>query len=121
MDAEDTSMRERFINLRFRRDELSEQISDLTRRLAMAEPVLTPDKIDKLALLLRDKLHSGPPDLRQAYVRLLLNEVCVQPHEIRISGSKAVLARSAAEGVAKTTPAVLSFVREWRTRQDSNL
>ena len=121
MDAEDASMRERLVNLRFRRDELAEQIVDLTRRLAMAEPVITPEKIEKLAVLLRDKLYHGPPDLRQAYVRLLLSEVRVQPHEIRISGSKAVLARSAAGGVAKTTPAVLSFVREWCARQDSNL
>ena len=105
----------RMVNLRFRRDELAEQISDLTRRLAMAEPVITPAKIEKLALLLRDKLRHGPPDLRQAYARLLLSEVRVQPLEIRISGSKAVLARSAAAGVAKTTPAVLSFVREWCT------
>ena len=74
-----------------------------------------------MALLLRDKLHHGPPDLRQAYARLLLSEVRVQPDEIRISGSKAVLARSAAGGVAKTTPAVLSFVREWRALQESNL
>ena len=121
MDAEDASMRERLVNLRFRRDELAEQIVDLTRRLAMAEPVITPDKIEKLALLLRDKLHHGPRDLRQAYARLLLSEVRVNDGEIRISGSKAVLARSAAGGAAKTTPAVLSFVREWRARQDSNL
>ena len=121
MDAEDASMRERLVNLRFRRDELAEQISDLARRLAMAEPMITPVKIEKLALLLRDKLHHGPPDLRQAYARLLLSEVRVNDREIRISGSKAVLARSAAGGVAKTTPAVLSFVREWRARQDSNL
>jgi len=121
MDAEDASMRERLVNLRFRRDELAEQISDLTRRLAMAEPIITPEKIEKVALLLREKLHKGPPDLRQAYARLLLNEVRVDDREIRISGSKAVLARSAAGGVARTTPAVLSFVREWRTRQDSNL
>jgi len=121
MDAEDASMRERLVNLRFRRDELAEQISDMTRRLAMAEPVITPAKIEKLALLLRDKLHHGSPDLRQAYARLLLSEVRVQPHEIRTSGSKAVLARSAAAGAAKTTLAVLSFVRKWRTRQDSNL
>src|SRR5690606_24028928 len=33
MDAEDASMRERLVNLRFRRDELADQISDLTRRL----------------------------------------------------------------------------------------
>ena len=120
MDAEDASMRERLVNLRFRRDELAEQISDLTRRLAMAEPVITPTKIEKLTLLLRDKLHHGPPDLRQAYARLLLSEVRVNDREIRISGSKAVLARSAAAGVAKTTPAVLSFVREWCARLDSN-
>lgn len=120
MDAENTSMRERLVNLRFRRDELAKQISDLTRRLAMAEPVITPAKIEKLALLLRDKLHHGPPDLRQAYARLLLSEVRVNYCEIRISGSKAALARSAAGGVAKTTPAVLSFVREWCTRRDSN-
>ena len=117
MDAEDASMRERLVNLRFRRDELADQISDLTRRLASAEPVITPKKIENLALLLRDELQSGPPDLRQAYARLLLSEVRVDDREIRISGSKAVLAKSAAGGVAKTTPAVLSFVREWRTRQ----
>ena len=87
----------------------------------MAEPVITPAKVEKLALLLRDKLHHGAPDLRQAYARLLLNEVRVDDREIRISGSKAVLARSAAGGVAKTTPAVLSFVREWRARNDSNV
>ena len=56
-----------------------------------------------------------------ACTRLLLSEVRVNDREIRISGSKAVLARSAAGGVAKTTPAVLSFVREWRARNDSNV
>ena len=116
MDAEDASMRERLVNLRFRRDELADQIADLTRRLAMAEPVITPEKIEKVALLLREKLYSGPPDLRQAYARLLLNEVRVDDREIRISGSKAVLARTAAGGVAKTTPAVLSFVALPRER-----
>lgn len=87
----------------------------------MAEPMITPAKIEKLAVLLRDKLHHGSPDLRQAYVQLLLNEVRVDDRQIRISGSKAVLARSAAGGVANTTPAVLSFVRDWRTQEDSNL
>ena len=86
----------------------------------MAEPMITPAKIEKLAVLLRDKLYHGSPDLRQAYAQLLLNEVRVDDRQIRINGSKAELARSAARGVAKTTPAVLSFVREWCTRRDSN-
>jgi site-specific DNA recombinase len=70
--------------------------------------------------LLRDKLHNGPPELKRAYARLLMDEVRVTDEEIRISGSKAVLARAASDGMEQATPAVLSFVREWRTRRDSN-
>jgi len=47
------------------------------------------------------------------------------PDEIHITGSKAVFARVAAEGVkadaADAAPGVLTFVRKWRARQDSNL
>ena len=121
MKAADASLRERLVNLRFRRDELSKEIVDLNKRLAQAEPVITPEKIGQLALLLRDKLHDGSPELRQACARLLLSEVSVTREEIRISGSKAILTRTAAEGLGTTAPAVLSFAREWRTRHDSNV
>jgi DNA invertase Pin-like site-specific DNA recombinase len=120
MDAADASLRERLINLRFRRDELSKDTIDLQKRLASAEPIITPEKVGRLAILLRDKLHDGSPELRQAYARLLLSEVSVTREEIRISGSKAILARTAADGLGKAAPAVLSFVRDWRTRRDSN-
>lgn len=59
MAAEDHSLRERLVNLRFWRDELTDQISDLTRRLVAAEPVITLAKVEHLALLLRDKLRRG--------------------------------------------------------------
>gem|GEM_PF-3187076 len=75
MDAEDPSLRERLVSLRFRRDKLADEISDLSRRLAMAEPALKPEKVEQVAILLREKLHGGSPDLRQAYARLLLSEV----------------------------------------------
>ena len=100
MDAEDTSMRERAAGQpRFRNDELADQLFDLNRGLAIAEPTITPEKIERL--------------------QLLVNKVRVDDREIHISGSKAVLARSAAGGLV-TPPAVLSFVREWRTRQACN-
>jgi hypothetical protein len=35
-----------------------------------------------------------------------------------ISGSKAVLARAASQGPGKAAPAVLSFVQEWRARNN---
>jgi len=66
-------------------------------------------------------LQNGPPDLKQAYTRLAVREVCVKDEEIRFIGSKAVLARAAAQGLRKTPPQVLSFVQEWRARKDSNL
>ena len=58
-------------------------------------------------MMLKDKLHYGPPDLKQVFTRLMLQEVPVRHDEIRISGSKAVLARCASEGVGQTAPAVL--------------
>jgi site-specific DNA recombinase len=121
MDAEDPSLRERLIGHKLRRDELAKGAAELQRHIASGEPQITADKIDRVALLLRDKLSHGPAELRQAYARLVMEEVRVTGEEIRISGSKAVLARCAAADEIPAAPSVLSFVREWRTRQDSNL
>ena len=121
MAAEDPSLRERLVGLKVRRDELVRELADLQKRMTAGEPAITPEKIAAFGALLKDKLRNGPADLKQAYARLVLREVSVRDKEIRISGSKAVLARAASRGLDKTAPAVLSFVQEWRTRQDSNL
>ena len=49
--------------------------------------------------------------------------VAVTGEEIRISWSKSILVRCATDGPEASTPAVLSFVREWRTlrSKDKNL
>ena len=121
MDAEDPALRERLIGLKLRRDELTKDASDLHRHIASGAPQITPDKIGKVAVLLREKLRYGPPELRQAYARLVMDDVSVTDEEISISGSKSVLARCAAADAMPAAPAVLSFVQEWRARQDSNL
>lgn len=113
-DADHASLRESVVALRFRRDELSQEVADLTPRLAAAEPAVTSEKVERLAFILRRHVREGTPELLQAYVRLLLNEISVAPQQIRISGSKAVPAGTAAQGVAEATPAILSFVGEWR-------
>lgn len=46
------------------------------------------------------------------YARLLLSEVSFTREEIRISGSKAILARTAADDLGNAMPTVLSFVRD---------
>ena len=120
MGAEDLALRERLIGLKLRRDELAKDAGDLQRHIASGEPQITPDKIGKVAILLRDKLFHDPLELRQAYARLVMDEVSVSDQEIRISGSKSILARCAAAGEMPVAPAVLSFVPEWRARRDSN-
>jgi hypothetical protein len=70
--------------------------------------------------LLKDKLENGPPEIRQAYAKLIMTEVSVTKEEIGIIGSKAMLAKGATVGLEKTPPPVLTFVRGWRTRRDSN-
>ena len=88
------------------------------RHIASDDPSITPEKVERLAILLNDKLNHGPAEFRQAYARLVLREVSVKDKEIRISGSKALLARTAADGLQATPPTVLSFVREWRAGRD---
>ena len=121
MDADDPSMRERLVGLKHRRDELASDISDMQKRMTGGEHTITPRKIEKFATLLRNKLNNGPPELKQAYARLVMAEVTVQDKEIRIRGSRRVLARAASQGVAGNPPAVLSFVREWHAQGLYNL
>jgi len=120
MDEGDPEFREQLASNKIRRDEASRQIDEMRSQMSSGEPILTPEKIERVAALLNDKLHNGPPDLRQAYARLLVDEVRVTRDEIRIIGSKAVLARAASHGANIPAPAVLSFVQEWRARRDSN-
>ena len=84
-------------------------------------PTITPEKIRLVSTLLRDRLHHGPMEMRQAYARLLMDEVAVTQDEIQISSAREILARVASDGANMPQPAVLSFVREWRTRHDSNV
>ncbi|WP_210336484.1 hypothetical protein, partial [Rhodomicrobium vannielii] len=49
-----------------------------------------------------------------------MREVLVKDKEIRITGSKAILARAASGEPGQTPPAVLSFVREWRAISAQN-
>ncbi|MFN4058872.1 MAG: hypothetical protein ACK4HW_11950 [Roseinatronobacter sp.] len=120
-ELEDPEFRERMVALRFRRDELNTDITDLNRRLNDERPDITREKLKTLSDLLRGQFDSGDHQVRQAYARLLLDEVRVWDGEIHVTGSKRQLAKKASDPTGTTAPEGLSFVRKWRTRQDSNL
>jgi DNA invertase Pin-like site-specific DNA recombinase len=121
MEAEDPAMRERLVALKLQRDRIAKEIGELQKRMASSAPTITPEKVARVGGLLRDKLYDEASEFRQAYARLLLDEVRVTDEEIRISGPKSILARCAAEGDTEAAAGVLSFVQEWRARQDSNV
>ena len=120
MEAGDPVLKERLLGLKLQRDELATEIAHVQQRIVSGEPEITPEKLAHFAALLRDKLTKGDPNFRKAYARLVMREVSVKDREIRISGSKAILARAASQALGKRSPEVLSFVREWRPLGESN-
>jgi site-specific DNA recombinase len=87
-ELEDPEFRERMVALRFRRDELSTDITDLNRRLNEERPDITREKLKTLSNLLRRQFDSEDHHVRQAYARLMLDEVRVSQvrQQIEISG-----------------------------------
>jgi site-specific DNA recombinase len=120
MDMDDAAFRDRMVKLRFRRDELADEINTLNWRLSAATPAITPEKIKALSDLLRAQFRSEDPKLRQSYAKVLPEEVRVTDTEIRITGSKKHLADQLTASNKPSAPEVLSFVQKWRTRRDSN-
>jgi hypothetical protein len=88
MDAEDPAMRERLVGLKLQRDRIAKEIGKLQNRMASSAPEITPEKVIRVGKLLRAKLYEVSGEFRQAYARLLMDEVRVTDDEIRISGFK---------------------------------
>ena len=66
--------------------------------------------------LLGQSLRGDNPALRQAYVRLLIDEVTVEGDQIQIRGSRKALERAMVATAASCSAKVPSFAREWRAR-----
>jgi hypothetical protein len=78
----------------------------LFRQLARGDPARGDDVCEVPAIAaqgsgspnMRERIRGGPPDLRQAYMRLLLSRIEIDRAEIRVRGSKTALERLAARG-----------------------
>lgn len=121
MEPDAPELRDRLVALRLQKTELDRDISRLQGNLETRQAELSPEKLSTLSMEMCRRLADGPPELRQAYMRLLLDRVTVDHHSVRLEGSPAVLEKLANRGLPKSSPEVLSFVQEWRPREDSNL
>jgi hypothetical protein len=49
--------------------------------LMLGQATITPDKLKALSLAMQKRLSEGPPELRQAYMRLILDLVTIDHHD----------------------------------------
>lgn len=111
---------ERLTHHRGRIASITADIEALERQLKSSQRMITPEIVGRFGDLLRDGLRGENPALRQAYVRLLVDQVVVEEEQVRIRGSRKALERAVIASAATTRKGVPSFAREWRTVIASN-
>ena len=77
---------------------------------------ITPEIVGRFGDLLRNGLRGENPAMRQAYVRLLIDQVVVEEEQVRIRGSRKALERAVIASTATTSEGSAQFAREWRAR-----
>lgn len=112
----DRDFAERLTHHRQRIAALTADIASLERQLASSQRRITPHVIGRFGRLLRDGLRADNPALRQAYTRLLIDEVTVETDRVQIRGSRRALERAVIATAANGGTKVPSFAREWRAR-----
>jgi site-specific DNA recombinase len=93
----------------------------LDRAKAGSQPAanISAAMVARFSQLMQERLTSGEVPFRKAYLRAIVDRVEVDDQLIRIIGRKELLEQAVlANGVPKA--GVRSFVRKWRTGQDSN-
>ena len=118
-DPTDDTLKDRIAAIKTERD-IAQVALDRAMIELRPEARITQDKIAAFTTIMRDNIQNGAIPFRRAYLRAMIDNVEVDDTEIRIHGRKTILERLVMGGGA--SPAgVPSFVRKWRTRQDSNL
>lgn len=120
MQSDDPTLAERMDDIRLQKAELDREIGRLQDSPKLGAPTLTAHKVDALSIAMRKRLADGPPELRQAYMRLIQQSVTVGAHEIWLEGPPAALERLAQSGRSSSLPEVLSLAQEWRLSEGSN-
>jgi len=115
----DDVLRDRLATLKSERERARAALEHIKVQTA-PQITLEADQIERFAVFMREKITEGEPPFRKAYLRSIVEAIEVDDKVIRVHGSKAGLEQAAIAG-EQIGKGVRSFVRKWRTRQDSNL
>jgi hypothetical protein len=98
------------------RIEIDRQIAHL-RSAEIQFPPLTPGKVRAFSAVLRSCLRSGEIGARRAYLRIFLDRVVLDDHEVRLRGHNYILTEAYAQNLKGIVP---PQIMKWRPRGDSN-
>ena len=96
------------------------RVESLERQLSSGKRQITSHAIARFGEFMRKQLRGPDPALRNAYVRLLVQEVTLSETAITIRGSKAALESALVKEKKPLQGVVPIFDREWCPRPDSN-
>ncbi|NNM76514.1 hypothetical protein HJG53_06310 [Sphingomonas sp. ID1715] len=119
LSARDPQLSERLQAHSARLAAIAVEIRSLEQQLAQPRREITDDTLARFARIVREGLRQDDPTLRRAYLRLIVDEIVVTPETITVRGSKAALEHAVFAG-ADGCEGVLTSIREWRARRDSN-
>jgi len=118
LTADDPQIERELAQIASQKRAINADIELLERKLADPSRKITPDILRRFGELVSGSLRERGNPLRKGYVDLLVDKVEVGDDLIRISGDRTRLARAASGTPPHMVP---KAIREWRTRQDSNL
>jgi len=116
----DDILRAQISRLKNRYEEAVRLAGEEDRRAQSPELKVTPQAISRFSRIMSERLRDPNRKARKAYLRLFIDRIELGANEVRIRGSKSVLAHAAASEVP-VWHQVPSFDQGWRARQDSNL
>jgi site-specific DNA recombinase len=119
IDTDDPILRERVAGLKLKRDEAASFVRMLDHRDG-SEGLVDMAKIDRFVQTAPTILRSDNDPRRRGLVQLLVRKAVLAEGNLALSGDPADLAKAVAACREKGPYVVPSFVREWRTRRDSN-
>ena len=112
-------LRTKMNELNAQRDECARHLQMLDTDLPELRQTLSKQQAATVAATLKRRLLDAPRALQRRYVRGLVSEIVVNRDTAVISGPRAAIAAYTSD--PSRLGSVPSFVRKWRTRQDSNL
>ena len=116
----DEMFRERIQALKARREETLHLIAKAERRISLPGTSLTPEKIGAIGRKLRERLLTGDPKLRRAYLQLFVSQIVVTEGEARVCGPVSSLEKVAEGQKSDLEGLVPTSEREWRPLGESN-